>query len=351
METIIRVVEDIEKDYEIIREGAEYIKKGQLVAFPTETVYGLGANALDAGAVRRIFEAKGRPSDNPLIVHIGEIDDINELVAHIPSSARLLMDKYWPGPLTLVLKKSSSVPAEVTAGLDTVAIRMPSHPVANALIRESGVPIAAPSANKSGRPSPTLAKHVIEDLSGRIPFIIDGGECSVGLESTVLDMSRDTPIILRPGGITKEMIEDTIGSIEVDRRVLTPPMEGEEIRSPGMKYTHYAPNAPVVIVEGNIDYMADKIRKVAKYYSSKYKKIIVLSTEETALMYGDEDFTVFIMGSRAEPSTIASNLFALLRECDERNADIIIAEGVEETHEGLAIMNRMLRAAAFRVIK
>lgn len=351
METIIRVVEDVEKDNGTIKKGATYIKKGQIVAFPTETVYGLGANALDANAVRRIFKAKGRPSDNPLIVHIGDIDSLNELVTYVPDKARLLIDRYWPGPLTLVLPKSTVIPDEVTAGLHTVAIRMPSHPVAYALIRESGVPIAAPSANKSGRPSPTSAQHVIEDLYGTIPFIIDGGECNVGLESTVLDMSRDIPIILRPGGITREMIEGIIGSIEVDRRVLEPPKKGDEIRSPGMKYTHYAPNAPVVIVEGDIDNIVVKVKEVAKDYGSTYERIVVLATEETAPMYEGEDFIVLIMGSRAEPSTIASNLFAVLRECDERKAHLVIAEGVEQTHEGLAIMNRMLRAAAFRVIK
>ncbi len=351
MKTIVRTVEDIDRDYHIIEEGAEYIRQGKLVAFPTETVYGLGANALDEKAVKHIFEAKGRPSDNPLIVHIASLDNLERLVTNLPESGRLLIDKFWPGPLTLILPKSDLIPNEVTAGLDTVAIRMPSHPVAYSLIRASSLPIAAPSANRSGRPSPTSARHVVEDLYGRIPLIIDGGECSVGLESTVLDMSGQIPIILRPGGITREMIEDVIGAVEVDKRVLTPPKEGDRVRSPGMKYTHYAPKAPVIIVDGNIDNIKTKVKDRAREYSLSGKKVVVLATEETASMYEDGDFMVFVMGSRACPSTIASNLFAVLRKCDEVGADIVIAEAIEETHEGLAIMNRMLRAAAFRVIK
>ena len=350
MKTIVRQIEDIEKDYNAIELAGEHIRQGKLVAFPTETVYGLGANALDVDAIREIFRVKGRPMDNPLIVHIASVADLGKLVTNIPDIARKLIDRYWKGPLTLVLPRSSLVPREVTAGLDTVAIRMPSHPVAHALIRESGVPIAAPSANSSGRPSPTLARHVKEDLQGKIPLILDGGECSVGLESTVLDVSGDRAVILRPGGITKEMIEETIGDMEVDARVLNPPQAGDKLRAPGMKYTHYAPEAPVIIVEGNIANIPTKVKAMSKQHTLSGKKVAVLATEETKDEYIDEDLIVLIMGRRKCPSTIASNLFALLRQCDEEEVDIIIAEAVEESHEGLAIMNRMLRAAAFRVV-
>lgn len=350
MKTIIRRVEDIETGHDAIELAGQYLREGRLVAFPTETVYGLGANALDVDAITEIFHAKGRPMDNPLIVHIASVDELDKLVLHVPYAARILIDKYWPGPLTLVLPRSSIIPDEVTAGLGTVAIRMPSDPVAHALIKESKVPIAAPSANSSGKPSPTSAEHVIEDLYGKIPLILDGGECRVGLESTVLDMSGKSPVILRPGGITREMIERAIGEIGVDERVLKPPHAGDNFRSPGMKYTHYAPKAPVFIVKGHMEDVPSKIVDISKEHIKSGKKVAVLATEETKDRYEDEKLIVFVMGSRACPTTIASNLFAMLRQCDEEDVDLIVAESIDTSHEGLAIMNRMLRAAAFHVI-
>lgn len=350
METIVKQIDDIEKDYNGIELGGELIRQGKVVAFPTETVYGLGANALDIGAVEEIFRVKGRPMDNPLIVHIASIDELYNLVTYVPDIAIDLIERYWPGPLTLVLPKSDVVPSQVTADLDTVAIRMPNDPVALAFIRESGVPIAAPSANTSGRPSPTSAGHVIEDLYGKIPLILDGGECRVGLESTVLDLLEARATILRPGGITKEMIEEIVGEVHVDERVLHPPKTGDKFRSPGMKYTHYAPKAPVIIVEGETADIPSRVKATAEEYILAGKRVAVLATEETRHEYEGGELIIFIMGRRACPSTIASNLFAALRQCDEDGIDLIIAEAIEETHEGLAIMNRMLRAAAFRVV-
>ena len=263
METKILKIVDIEADYKAIEEGASLIRNGELVAFPTETVYGLGANALDARAVDKIYEAKGRPGDNPLIVHIADFDDVKLLVKELAGTAEKLMEAFWPGPLTLILKKSSIVPDRTTGGLNTVAVRMPDNPIALALIRESKLPIAAPSANRSGRPSPTEARHVAEDLMGRIPMILDGGPCSVGVESTVLDITGEIPNILRPGGITPKMLERVLGRVNIDAAVLKPIEKGSRIKSPGMKYTHYAPKASVVIVKGRLDDIARKIGELA----------------------------------------------------------------------------------------
>ncbi len=236
---------------ETLERAGELIREGHLVAFPTETVYGLGANALDADAVRRIFEAKGRPGDNPLIVHISALSQLPALIAGAPSpAARALMDAYWPGPMTLIFPKSDAVPEAVTAGLGTVAVRFPAHPAARALIDAAGVPIAAPSANRSGRPSPTSARHVLEDMDGRVPLILDGGDCEVGLESTVIDLSGETPRVLRPGGVTPEMIVAACGSAGVDPAVMRPLGENEVARSPGMKYRHYAPVGALTVVKG-----------------------------------------------------------------------------------------------------
>ncbi len=349
METKILKIVDIEADYKAIEEGASLIRNGELVAFPTETVYGLGANALDARAVDKIYEAKGRPGDNPLIVHIADFDDVKLLVKELAGTAEKLMEAFWPGPLTLILKKSSIVPDRTTGGLNTVAVRMPDNPIALALIRESKLPIAAPSANRSGRPSPTEARHVAEDLMGRIPMILDGGPCSVGVESTVLDITGEIPNILRPGGITPKMLERVLGRVNIDAAVLKPIEKGSRIKSPGMKYTHYAPKASVVIVKGRLDDIASKIGELASEEAERGNRVGILATEETADYYVKGQ--VICLGSRKKPETLAVNLFSALRKFDELGVDIVFAEWVEEKDEGLAVMNRMLRAAGFRVIE
>ena len=348
MHTTLQKIQDLDRDYDVVKKAAQYIKNGDLVAFPTETVYGLGANALKPEAVSKIFKAKGRPADNPLIVHIANIEDIYSLVKEVPQNAKILMDAFWPGPLTVILAKSRVIPYEVTAGLETVAIRMPSNPIVRALILESGLPIAAPSANSSGRPSPTAAQHVLDDMEGRIPFIIDGGKCLVGLESTVVDMTADIPVILRPGGITREMIEDILGDVSVDKSVLAPPQAGRKVKSPGMKYTHYAPKAPVTIIKGDIPKMVGKIIQMSEDYTAQGKKVGILGTDETKDRYSAH--AVLTMGSRDDLSTIGASLFSCLREFDKICVDVILAEGIECKGEGLAIMNRMLRAAGFHVI-
>lgn len=318
------------------------------MAFPTETVYGLGANALDPRAVEKIFRAKGRPGDNPLIVHVSKTQDVDKLVKELPPKARALMETFWPGPLTIVFKKSSVIPSEVTAGLNTVAIRMPNHPVALRLIDYSGLPIAAPSANRSGHISPTTARHVLEDMDGIIPLILDGGKCRVGLESTVLDMTSDIPVILRPGGVTLEMLEGILGEVRVDLSVLKPVANGQKARSPGMKYVHYAPRAQVLIVRGRLDSIVKKINELVKEYSASGMKVGVLATQETRESYHKGE--VLVLGERTRPAVMASNLFSVLREFDAKGVDIVLAEWVDTSNEGLAIMNRMIRAAGFNVI-
>ena len=337
----------LEKEFERgIALGAELIRGGELVGFPTETVYGLGADAFQAEAVRRIFTAKGRPADNPLIVHI--VKGMEERVAAaIPSAARALMDRYWPGPLTLVLPKGGDLPDVVTAGLDTVAVRMPSHPAASALIERSGTPIAAPSANLSGRPSPTAAAHVWQDMEGRIPLILDGGPCEVGLESTVLDVSEAEPVLLRPGGVTLEMLEAVIGRVQIARGALEQ-YEGR-VKSPGMKYKHYAPRAEVVMVEGEPEAMAARICALYDGQVALGKRCVIMATEETKAFYGKRELAV--CGSREKLATIAHSYFALLRELDEKKADTIYIEAVPLDELGLAIMNRALRSAGFHVEK
>ena len=323
------------------------IRSGGLVVFPTETVYGLGANGLDGEAVSRIFEAKGRPSDNPLILHIAKKSDVKALWKHIPDKARLLMDAFWPGPLTLVYLKSPSVPSEVTAGLDTVAVRMPEHKTALALIRAAGVPIAAPSANLSGKPSPTCVRHVIEDMDGRVDIIIDGGDCSIGVESTVLSLVGE-PTILRPGGITKEMLEGVIGSVRVANAVLNPLGENEEAASPGMKYRHYAPDCEVAVAVGNPKAAAGIINREYQKAEAEGKNCKIFATEQTKNYYKGKKYV--IIGDRDMPATLLAALFGALRE-ESEDTDLILAEGIPESGEGLAYMNRLLRASGFRVIK
>lgn len=337
-------------DKEKLRVASEVLKAGGIVAIPTETVYGLGANALDPSAVQKIFKAKGRPSDNPLIVHIADKEKVYELTAEVPEKARILMDKLWPGPLTLVLKKSPVIPGLITAGLDTVAVRMPEHPVARELIRLAGIPVAAPSANVSGRPSTTTAQHVLDDLEGKIELVVDAGSSRVGLESTVLDVTVEPPVLLRPGGVTPREIENIIGPIDMDKTILGKINSENVPKSPGMKYRHYSPKAHVVIVKsGSTGRQAEKILELARESRRAGKKAGICATDQTISKY--EDFDAVSMGDRNHPETIAAKLFALLREFDGKKVDIIFTESVPEKDVGLAIMNRMVKAAGYDIVE
>lgn len=327
--------------------GGRIIREGGLVAFPTETVYGLGANGLNEQAVLRVFEAKERPADNPLILHIAKKSDARALWDGVPRRAQELMDAFWPGPLTLVYEKSDAVPGAVTAGLPTVALRMPSHKTARALIRAAGVAIAAPSANRSGRPSPTTAAHVWEDMQGRIPLIIDGGPCAHGLESTVLAVGSQ-PTILRPGAVTQEMLEAVIGPVRLHKSLLAPPAEGERPSSPGMKYRHYAPEAEVVVVTGKLYAMAQRIQRLYDDALAEGKSCVILASKQTRHFYQGREYV--ILGDRECPETLCASLFSALREQGAR-ADVLLCEGMPPEHEGLAFMNRLLRAAGFREIE
>ena len=320
-----------------IRRAAALLRAGELVAFPTETVYGLGADALNGEAAARIFAAKGRPADNPLIAHIAGESGLAGLIAGEPCAcARKLMRAFWPGPMTLIFPKSPRVPREVTAGLDTVAVRMPSHPVARALISAAQTPIAAPSANRSGRPSPTTAAHVLEDMEGRIPLILDGGPCEVGLESTVVDVTGARPRILRPGGVTLEMLEGVVGDVDVDEGVLHQLQAGSQARSPGMKYKHYAPKGEVTIVTG-----PRAAQEIARLYDAADGRAAILA-------FSQADY-----GARRvyRLKNAPGELFAVLRQLDEDGVETIYAEDVPTNGVGLAVMNRLMRAAAFRVVE
>ncbi len=333
--TLVLPVSQGKPDKKAMRQAAKIIRKGGLVAFPTETVYGLGANALSSSAAKKIYKAKGRPSDNPLIVHIARKEDVHILAKDVPANAKKLIDKFWPGPLTIIFKKTSKVPNSVSGGLNSVAIRMPSHKIALALIKEAGVPIAAPSANLSGKPSPTSAQHVIEDLFGKADAILYGGKARIGLESTVIDMRAKTPILLRPGSITREQISKVL-KIKVIRN-------SGKIKvaiSPGMKYKHYAPKAPLTLVEGV--HARQKIQQLARAYSQKGLRVGVLATSAPA--HYNSVHKVIYLGS-TQPK-IARNLFAALRKCDKEGIEIILAEVVKEQGIGLAIMNRLKKASA-----
>ena len=333
------------KDPQAIASGAAIIRAGGLVAFPTETVYGLGSNGLDGPAVDRIFEAKGRPNDNPLILHVAKKEDAFPLWSGEPPFARELMDTFWPGPLTLIYYKSDAIPREVTAGLPTVAVRMPDSEAARALIAASGVPIAAPSANLSGKPSPTNARHVLQDMDGRIPLILDGGPCRYGVESTVLSLVG-VPTILRPGAVTKEMLAAILGEVALAPSILQPLAKGETAASPGMKYKHYAPNAQVLVVVGEAQAAAKRLSALYDDFTARGKRAAVAATAEALPFYGDR--RTALLGTRRDPATLCSRLFGLLRELDG-SSDVILAEGVGTDGTGLAFMNRLLRSAGFRV--
>jgi L-threonylcarbamoyladenylate synthase len=327
--------------YPQLKEAAELLQKGEAVAFPTETVYGLGADATSDEAVAKIFAAKGRPSDNPLIVHIAKEEQLHSLVSAVPPEAEKLMKRFWPGPLTLIFPKKDGVSEKVTAGLNTVAVRMPDHPVALSLIAQANIPVAAPSANRSGRPSPTLASHVYEDLNGKIAGIVDGGATGVGVESTVLDCTSDIPAILRPGGITKEQLEEVIGQVMID-----PGLENETVKpkSPGMKYTHYAPKAPLTIVEGTREY----IQQLVNEKKEEGLRVGVLTTEENADFYQAD--AVLSCGKRSELATVATKLYEVLRAFDEAGVEVIYSESFPQEGIGIAIMNRLVKAAGHQVI-
>ncbi len=350
MNTIIKKVDFInpEINEDVFLQAALIIKNGGLVAFPTETVYGLGANALDPIAVKKIYAAKGRPSDNPLIVHISEISEIYPYVKDISEKAEKLMDAFWPGPVTMIFKKTNLIPAETSGGLDTVAIRFPENKAARFFIKKAGFPIAAPSANSSGRPSPTRASHVEFDLNSKIDMIIDGGYAEFGLESTIIDVSGEVPCLLRPGSVTKEMIEDVIGEINVDKAVLEKLENGEKPKAPGMKYTHYSPLAEIIIVNGDINSVVDKINFLVKERLIEDKKIGVIATEQTKDRYFCDN--IIIIGDRNKPEEIASNLFRVLRKCDYLGLSKVYTEAFDESGIGLALMNRLKKAAGYNII-
>ena len=320
-----------------LAEAAQIIRDGGLVAFPTETVYGLGGNGLDPQASQKIYAAKGRPSDNPLILHIAKIDQLHEVVSEIPEAAATLAEAFWPGPLTMIFKKTDCVPYETTGGLDTVAVRMPQHMGALQFLEEAGVPVAAPSANTSGRPSPTTAQHVYEDLQGKIPMILDGGAVTIGLESTIVDLTEEIPTILRPGYISLEMVQAVLGEAKMDKGLISSDSNIHP-KAPGMKYRHYAPKADLKIVEGPVE-------KVVAYINEKAKagKVGIICTEETKDRYPAGD--VKCIGSRKSELSIASHLFAVLREFDEDGVDAIYSESFQAPGLGEAIMNRLLKAA------
>ena len=358
METLFRTLTGGPGDEEVYRRAGEIIRAGGLVAFPTETVYGLGGNGLNAASSAKIYAAKGRPSDNPLILHIADIEALAPLVREIPEAAVRLADAFWPGPMTLIFKKSQIVPDETTGGLDTVAVRMPSHPAAQAFIRAAGVPIAAPSANLSGRPSTTSAAHVQEDLDGRIDMILDAGPSDIGLESTIIDLTGEKPVILRPGFIGRERLENLLGEVEIDRTVLTKPTEDLRPKAPGMKYRHYAPKAEVTIVEG--EGAAETILAEAVRTAREGRRTGIICSEETASRFeaAAEDLAkqgfslrVFRAGSRLAPETVARNLFDLLRQLDAEGAETVWSEAFNEGELGMAIMNRLRKAAGYRILQ
>ena len=334
-------------DAEAVVRAGQILRDGGLVAFPTETVYGLGGNALDPAASRKIYAAKGRPSDNPLIVHIADLEKIGAITEEFPEKARLLAEKFWPGPLTMILKKSPLVPPETTGGLDTVAVRFPSDLIAQALIREAGGYVAAPSANASGRPSPTTAAHVVEDLGERIDMILDGGQVMIGLESTIVDFTEEVPVVLRPGFISLEMLKEVLGEVRMDKGLIAPDSVIRP-KAPGMKYRHYAPKGDLTIVEGDQDTVIRTITEMVSRAEKEGKRAGIITTSES-----EGNYTCGIVktiGSREHEETIAHNLYELLREFDQLDVQVIYSEAFYTPHMGQAVMNRLLKAAGHKVI-
>lgn len=362
---------------ENIDEAAEILRQGGLVAFPTETVYGLGGNGLDPEAARKIYAAKGRPSDNPLILHVAKIEEVLPLVDSIPEKARLLMESFWPGPLTLIMKKSPLVPLESTGGLQTVAIRCPDNALTLSLIEKAGIPVAGPSANLSGHPSPTEAAHVYHDLAGRIEGILDDGAVGIGVESTILDMSTDCPTLLRPGAITLKDLEEVLSEKpEVDPTLLGKKMEdGFVPKAPGMKYRHYAPRAEMIlfrarkaenadrrIAEAILRFLEEREEQQEKQEESQEErrkvselsKVAILCAEETKKEYAsfcaEKGILLKVLGKREEPLSMTHNLFRILRDCDEEGVELILSEAYSEEGVGFALMNRMKKAAGQKII-
>ena len=348
MNTKMIQIDPINIDQEKIKEAGELIAEGELVAFPTETVYGLGGDALRPDASAKIYAAKGRPSDNPLIVHVADFADLEKIAKKVPPQAKRLADAFWPGPLTMIVWKNDKVPYTTTGGMDTVAVRMPNYEVALELIRKSGCLIAAPSANTSGRPSPTEASHVAEDLDGKIAMIVDGGPVGIGIESTIIDLTEQVPMVLRPGYITVEMLEEVL-----QEKVIMDPgiVASDDItkpKAPGMKYKHYAPKAEMIIVDGQQDAVVEKINELVGQAKSQGKKVAVIATEENKDYYQSD--VVLCIGKRADEDSIAKHLYSILRECDELSVDAIYSECLQTPRIGQAIMNRLLKAAGHQVI-
>ena len=347
MDTQIIQVDEQHIQINLLRQAGEIIKAGGLVAFPTETVYGLGGDALNPDSSRKIYEAKGRPSDNPLIVHICRMEDLPYLVKEIPEAAKKLADAFWPGPLTMIFRKSPAVPTETTGGLATVAVRMPSHKTALSFIREAGGYVAAPSANRSGKPSPTCAKYVEEDMAGRIEMILDGGDVEIGLESTIVDMTEEIPVILRPGYITKEMLEEALGSVREDGTMMSDE-SGQAPKAPGMKYRHYAPKGSLVIVDGEEARVTAYINEQLERLRREGHRTGVIGTDATIARYRGN--VCKSAGSREDENTIAKELYRILREFDDEEVTAIFSESFDTAGIGQAIMNRLLKAAGHHMI-
>ncbi len=347
METKVFVARDNYIKDEELKEASAVIRSGGLVAFPTETVYGLGGDATNPEASRKIYAAKGRPSDNPLIVHIADFSQLRNIVAEVPQEAEKLAEAFWPGPLTMILRKNEVIPYETTGGLDTVAIRMPSHPVARAFLKDSGCMIAAPSANTSGRPSPTTAQHVWGDLHGKIEILLDGGPVGIGIESTIVDLSEERPMILRPGFITQEMLSAVLGDVGVDPGLASENSK-QPPKAPGMRYRHYAPKADLTLVEGTMEEVISKINALTREAQAMGKSVGVLATEENKDCYVADH--VIVIGQRQDEAEIARHLFDVLRQFDDLQVDLIYSESFVAAGVGQAIMNRLLKAAGHKRI-
>ncbi|MEG0806303.1 MAG: L-threonylcarbamoyladenylate synthase [Lachnospiraceae bacterium] len=349
MKTIIKKLDEKVIDKSVIEEAGAIIRAGGLVAFPTETVYGLGADALQPKASEKIYAAKGRPSDNPLIVHIADFKDLDKIVREVPGRARILAERFWPGPLTMILNKSERVPLETTGGLETVGIRMPNNNIALELIRAGGGYIAAPSANTSGKPSPTIASHVEEDLNGKIPLILDGGPVGIGIESTIVDLTLDAPQILRPGYVTPQMLEEALGEVVI----IDPAISGQEVKgrpkAPGMKYKHYAPKADLIIVQGTREAVTDRINRLCMDNKEQGITAGVICTKETEQRY--KHGVIKSIGSREDEETIARHLFGILREFDKEEVSVIYTESFESEGLGQAVMNRLVKAAGHHFLE
>ena len=332
------ITQKLNADRQGINTAAEILKNGGVVAIPTETVYGLAANAYDEKAIKAVFKAKGRPQDNPLIVHISDMEMLNEVAVDIPKTAFLCAEKFWPGPLTMVLKRSDKISDCVSAGLSTVAVRMPSEQTAHKIIEESRLPLAAPSANVSGKPSPTTYTHVINDLDGKIDAVVMGAECTVGVESTVITLAGEHPVLLRPGAVTMEQLKEILPDITVDNAVLSELTPGQKAASPGMKYKHYAPQTETFLVEGE---------NFADFVNEKQNALAVCFAEESEQI----KIPKIVYGERKNPETFANKLFGVLREVDKTGVKTVFVHAPEKSGVGLAVYNRLIRAAAFKVIK